>query len=282
MLPSEELTRLLPKSWLAHSEIEKTLFKTFLAYAAGDAFGAFYEFSGIPKSVPNELKAKANWPVGGISDDTMLTILTLISLQESAPQSASRRFLSLLHENVDRLRGLGPTTRMALGLEVKPHELSSVGTTNGGMMRTCLVALVFPEKEERDTWLRELISVTHKSELAIRSGLELGDLIQNKESIKKELQANSFPEGVSNSSEETLAAVKYILANSRNLEEVIRTACGLGGDTDTTAAISSAIYSFWNPESDEIFSLPWLSQVNWSELNNAPDALREFYRRVKL
>ena len=281
MLPEEKLLKLLPKPWSGHDQVEQNLFKVFISYAAGDAFGAFYEFNGIPQSVPNILKAKENWPLGGTSDDTMLTILTLISTQEKTPELAAIRFLDLLRANAKSLRGLGPTTRNALGLEVKAHEIASVGRTNGGMMRTCLVAFLFPEKHERDLWLRELICATHTGEEAITCALELGDLIHNRDSLNAVRGLSSFPNGVTNSSEETLAAVKAILANSKNLEEVLRNSCSLGGDTDTTAAISSAIYAFWHPTSDEIFSLSWITEVNWSELKQAPEALQALYRKVK-
>jgi ADP-ribosylglycohydrolase len=281
VLPPRKLMELLPKPWQEHDEFEKTLFKVFVSYAAGDAFGAFYEFTGKPHSVPNLLKAKENWPYGGISDDTMLTILTLISLKETSPELASKRFINLLRANINNLRGLGPTTRKALGLDVKEHESSSIGITNGGMMRTCLVAFLFPEKQERDNWLRELVSATHTGEEAISFTLKLGDLVHAKDSLTFEPIHSTFPNGVSNTSIETFSAIKMILATSQNLEEVIRNACTLGGDTDTTAAISSAIYAFWHPGSDEVFSLSWISEVNWSELKQAPDALHELYRRAK-
>lgn len=281
MHPPKFLSELLPKPWGEHSETEKVFFKVFISYAAADAFGAFYEFSGAPEDVPKQLKSKQGWPHGGISDDTMLTILTLISLDTSTPNAAALKFLELLKENINSLRGLGPTTRNALGLEVKPREIESVGITNGGLMRTCLVAMAFKEKSERDNWLSSLVRVTHKGEVAIRCALEVGDLIHNSSLLKSDRDLNSFPNGVSNSSEETLSAVHAILANSKSLEEVMRCACGLGGDTDTTAAVSSAIYSFWNNESDEVFALPWLSEVNWSELKHAPSALEALYRRAR-
>jgi len=68
-----------------------------VAYAAGDAFGVFHEFNpGAPRPVLNQLLAKAGWPFGGISDDTLLTLLTITSLQESTPAGAAKRFLKEL------------------------------------------------------------------------------------------------------------------------------------------------------------------------------------------
>ncbi|MBU3734234.1 MAG: ADP-ribosylglycohydrolase family protein, partial [Candidatus Planktophila sp.] len=89
-----------------------------LAYAAGDAFGVFYEFLEIPeKNITQELKGKEGWPFGGVSDDTLLSVLTIKSLKKSSPAEAAEEFLSQLRIAVPRLRGLGPTTRTALGLE---------------------------------------------------------------------------------------------------------------------------------------------------------------------
>lgn len=280
MLPPNFLKPLLSKDWSSHNQSEKTLFKVFISYAAADAFGAFYEFSGIPEVVPNQLKAKANWPFGGISDDTALTILTLVSLSEKSPEDAASKFLELLRENVKSLRGLGPTTRAALGLPVKADEMESIGATNGGLMRTCLVAIGFSEKTSRDIWLKSLISTTHKSEKAIQSAIELGDIIHDQSLVGIDANKDLFQDGVPNTSQETLIAVKILLSRSSNLEEVIRNACLLGGDTDTTAAVSSAIYSFWHPESDEVFNLPWLCDVNWSELQKVPEALMALYQRA--
>ena len=49
-----------------------------LAYAAGDAFGVYYEFlEQTSQEIPQVLMAKQGWPFGGVSDDTLLSILTI-------------------------------------------------------------------------------------------------------------------------------------------------------------------------------------------------------------
>ena len=108
-----------------------------LAYAAGDAFGVYYEFlQETPQEIPQVLLPKDGWPFGGVSDDTLLSILTIKSLTKKTPAEAAEFFLEQLREAVPRLRGLGPTTRTALGLEVKEGERGVIGETNGAIMRT--------------------------------------------------------------------------------------------------------------------------------------------------
>ena len=105
-----------------------------LAFAAGDAFGVYYEFlAQTPKEIPQVMMAKTDWPFGGVSDDTLLTILTIKSLEKESPEEAAEYFLAELRRAVPRLRGLGPTTRTALGLEVKEGERGVIGETNGAI-----------------------------------------------------------------------------------------------------------------------------------------------------
>ena len=99
-----------------------------LAFAAGDAFGVYYEFlEQTSKEIPQVMMSKTGWPFGGVSDDTFLSILTIRSLEKESPEEAAEFFLAELRRSVPRLRGLGPTTRTALGLEVKPAERGIIG-----------------------------------------------------------------------------------------------------------------------------------------------------------
>jgi len=124
-----------------------------LAYAAGDAFGVFYEFmEETPEVIPQELLPKEGWPLGGVSDDTLLSLLTIKSLKKSSPEEAAEEFLAQLRKAVPRLRGLGPTTRTALGLEVKSGERGVIGETNGAIMRTALCGMYL--NQNRDEWIK--------------------------------------------------------------------------------------------------------------------------------
>ena len=282
MRPPSFLEPLLPKTWQEHTYEEKTLFKSFIAFAAGDAFGAFYEFAEITSEIPNQLRGKHGWPAGGISDDTMLTLLTLESLRKPSPKEAASEFLRLLRVNREGLRGLGPTTRLALGMEVKSIEISSLGNTNGGVMRTVLLSMALEEKKSRTDWLQALVQVTHKGERALAASIALADLIHSNQLERDEyfVGDHQFPRGVSNDAIETYDAVCVILSRAKSLEEVFTIACSLGGDTDTTSAISAAIYTYWSPSSSEIFEVDWLKDVDWTELTSAPSALAALYEMV--
>lgn len=237
-----------------------------LAYAAGDAFGVFYEFLEVPeKNIPQELKAKDGWPFGGVSDDTLLSILTIKSLQKSSPSEAADEFLSQLRMAVPRLRGLGPTTRTSLGLEVKPGERGVIGETNGAIMRTALCGLYLDEN--RDEWIKALVEVTHKSPKAtecaqIAAGLFAGEKFPN------------YPDwtppanGISLDPLETLQAVIWVVTKVNNCAEAFSVACSLGGDTDTVAALSGALFAARWPERADFYSIPWIKDVGWDEVED--------------
>ena len=51
----------------------------FIAYAAGDAFGAAHEFvSDRPAKIESVLLGKPDWPFGGVSDDTTLSLFRTV------------------------------------------------------------------------------------------------------------------------------------------------------------------------------------------------------------
>jgi len=240
----------------------------FVAYAAGDAFGAYYEFlENTPIEIPQSLKAKDGWPFGGVSDDTLLTILTIKCLNQSNPQSAATYFLAQLREAIPRLRGLGPTTRTALGLEVRSDERGVIGETNGAIMRTALCGLFFQGvgADERDKWIKALVEVTHPSVKAIEcaqimAGVFAGEVLPD------------FPdwhppmEGISLDPLETLQAVVWVVRRSNNCADAFAGACSLGGDTDTVAALSGALLASRFPQKADLYSIPWLEEVDWDEV----------------
>jgi len=235
-----------------------------LAYAAGDSFGVFYEFMDeTPEVIPQKLLPKEGWPLGGVSDDTLLSVLTIKSLKESSPQEAAEEFLVQLRKAVPRLRGLGPTTRTALGLEVKSGERGVIGETNGAIMRTALCGLYL--NQNRDEWIKALVEVTHKSPKAIEcaqiaAGLFAGEDLPD--------YSNWTPpaSGISLDPLETLQAVVWVVKKANNCAEAFTLACALGGDTDTVAALSGALFAARWPEKAEFYSIPWIEDVAWDEV----------------
>jgi len=237
-----------------------------LAYAAGDAFGVYYEFlDETPKEIPQVLLSKDGWPFGGVSDDTLLSILTIKSLSQRTPADAAALFLEELRAAIPRLRGLGPTTRTALGLEVKVGERGVIGETNGAIMRTALCGLYI--KNNRNEWIKALVEVTHNSPKAIEYAQIAAGLFAGED----------FPDysdwtppigGISLDPLETLQAVVWVVKRANNCAEAFALACSLGGDTDTVAALAGALFAARWPERSDFYSIPWLNDVQWSEIES--------------
>ena len=249
-----------------------------LAYAAGDAFGVYYEFlDETPKEIPQVLLAKEGWPFGGVSDDTLLSILTIKSLTKKTPAEAAEFFLEQLREAVPHLRGLGPTTRTALGLEIKVGERGVIGETNGAIMRTALCGLFI--NDNRDEWIKALVEVTHKSQKAIECAQIAAGLFAGED----------FPDysdwtppigGISLDPLETLQAVVWVVKRANNCAEAFALACSLGGDTDTVAALAGALFATRWPERSDFYSIPWLNDVKWSEIESDLRECTEILERV--
>ena len=237
-----------------------------LAYAAGDAFGVYYEFlDETPKEIPQVLLSKEGWPFGGVSDDTLLSILTIKSLNQKTPADAAALFLEELRTAIPRLRGLGPTTRTALGLEVKVGERGVIGETNGAIMRTALCGLYI--KDNRNEWIKALVEVTHYSPKAIECAQIAAGLFAGED----------FPDysewtppigGISLDPLETLQAVVWVVNRAENCAEAFALACSLGGDTDTVAALAGALFAARWPEKSDFYSIPWINDVRWSEIED--------------
>ena len=249
-----------------------------LAYAAGDAFGVYYEFlDETPKEIPQVLLSKDGWPFGGVSDDTLLSILTIKSLSQRTPTDAAALFLEELRASIPRLRGLGPTTRTALGLEVKVGERGVIGETNGAIMRTALCGLYI--KNNRNEWIKALVEVTHNSPKAIECAQIAAGLFAGED----------FPDysdwtppigGISLDPLETLQAVVWVVKRANNCAEAFALACSLGGDTDTVAALAGALFVTRWPERSDFYSIPWLNDVQWSEIESDLRECTEILERV--
>jgi ADP-ribosylglycohydrolase len=263
--------------WDQLSFKEKKFVCCFVAYAAGDAFGAYYEFSEISRDIPNTLKKKKDWPTGGTSDDTRLTTLTLLSLEKSEPNVVSRNFINLLQRESEKLQGLGPTTRAALGLPVKDFEQDSIGLTNGAMMRTALLGLIYPNRDERVRIVRALAESTH-IKFAVEKAIELSDLFASEDKLLMKSEWQPPSSGVSNEAQETFAAVIYVAERSQSIIEAIRISCSLGGDTDTVAALSAALVASRTIQPEVVFEIPWLAEVDWNGIPDMRKALGNAFR----
>lgn len=289
---------------LAQAEPKGIIGRALFAFAAGDAFGVGYEFLGERYEVNREeivprrespFFPSEPWPLGGVSDDTLLTQLTIKALNSGKSGEALKdEFLRLLKIAVPELRGLGPTTRMALGLPLREGELTN-GRSNGAMMRCAFVGTAFPpaSSSTRREVLFHLASATHPNEAAQYSALMLSavfselyenpsvDLVEVLRQEDHQIRQDGFTvedtwihhvldytpleTGTSLDPLDTLGAVLHVALSADSLAEHFYIACELGGDTDTVAALAGAIGAM-RFESESLIAIPWFSQVNWSEV----------------
>jgi ADP-ribosylglycohydrolase len=257
------------------------------AYAAGDAYGVQYEFKP-PASivVREELVEVDGWPAGGVSDDTLLSLMTLEAFIDSPDDAdaAAANFLARLAAAKPNLRGLGPTTRAALGMEVKPEEKDMVGRSNGGVMRCALLGLALADHHERRTVVSALTRATHSHDRAVAAALvgsrlisdaiELGaasdiDAAVHDESPEFAAEILGFvpsAEGVTLDPIETIGAAISAAKSADDASGAFMGACRFGGDTDTTAALAGSIYMTRHPVDNGLESISWLGQVEWDEI----------------
>lgn len=270
-----------------------------LAYATGDAFGVSYEFEPLVSApIPKVMLGKADWPAGGVSDDTLLSLMTIACLSAETPELAADEFILRLRAAAPNLRGMGPTTRHALGIFVEEREVGIIGVTNGGMMRTALLSLAFAgaQSEARQAWTRALCSATHSKPEALYAALLMAEIFasalelpdwdidsalqiarQNVAGLPAEISARldsaaefeTAPAGVSLNPIETLLAVISVVRKSPDVWNAYENAICAGGDTDTLAALASALVALRNPNS--FYELPFINDVNWAEIPELPE-----------
>lgn len=289
----------------AVSNQQRSILLSLLAFAAGDAFGVAYEY--LPERVPVDMRSmgsRGDWPPGSVSDDTLLSLLTIHAVQSGDSQESARIFRREVLEAAPHLRGLGPTTRAALGLPAAPDEglvvvgETVIGNTNGGMMRTALLGLGY--EADRDQERREMVvamtRVTHKAPAAVAcavagSALYSRALSPESESIDETLRREFqeldllssdlalWPEslkiweppkaGIPLDPLETLAAVVWVVARSSTALEAFQLSCEIGGDTDTVSALAGGLIAAGGNGAD-LLSIPWIDDVKWDEV---PDLL---------
>lgn len=277
--------------------IHSLICECVIAFAAGDAYGAAYEFKESLKPT-TELLENESWQRGGVSDDTMLSLITIGILPERDPLKAQSDFLTDLKIASPKLRGLGPTTTAALGLPVKENEQKLVGFSNGAMMRLALTGLALPANSTSAKWIESVAGATHKSakskqaaiflsmlfsELLLKQNYERAQenalsLIENPEPELIELlgnQSDYLPptQGVGLDPFETLAAVLYIASKSTTVISALMLAAEIGGDTDTTGALAASLTVLRNPGKHELFNIPWLPEILWQEVPDFKEKL---------
>jgi len=144
-------------------------------------------------------------------------------------------------------------------------------------MRTALCGLYL--KDNRNEWIKALVEVTHKSPKAIECAQIAAGLFAGED----------FPDysdwtppigGISLDPLETLQAVVWVVKRANNCAEAFTLACSLGGDTDTVAALAGALFATRWPERSDFYSIPWLNDVEWSEIESDLRECTEMLERI--
>ncbi|HXZ73199.1 MAG TPA: ADP-ribosylglycohydrolase family protein, partial [Streptosporangiaceae bacterium] len=268
-----------------------------VTFAAGDALGVPWEGRPPHKIAPDQIAAipaRSHWPVGATSDDTAQTLLVARHLVATSGQPSEREFLEQLSRDLPAMRGAGPTTTAAVYRYRQTGQLNAAsGDTNGALMRILPAGWATPatHAERRRDVVTRLTRVTHGGAAAIAAAravaamasyavegcpaqalitVALGELehalgeysagavlLQTAEAAGRGAWRPGA-EGVSLGAAETLAAVLHVLATcGDDVNWAMRYAVGLGGDTDTVAAITGGILGCRSAE----VRIGWLDRV---------------------
>ncbi|MGH3940849.1 MAG: ADP-ribosylglycohydrolase family protein [Pseudonocardiaceae bacterium] len=271
-----------------------------IGYACGDALGLPWENSSSAHPSPAEIEAlpaRKGWERGATSDDTALTLLVAQHLAERGGAADARAFLQTLAAAAESIPGLGPSTTGAIEHFRATGELPvSGGTTNGAPMRALPVGWATPPDDPDRCRRRaiELTRATHPAPDALvaaclvaacaswalegASGELLLDIAINEENqvrpvcgasdrlgvLLASLRAGTWrspPQGISLDPAETVTAALACTLWASSLRTGLLQAVGMGGDTDTVAAIAGGLLGARLTVAEVLAELPWHAAV---------------------
>jgi ADP-ribosylglycohydrolase/tetratricopeptide (TPR) repeat protein len=287
-----------------------------IAYAAGDALGVPWEgrpSAEIPPDQIFELPQRDNWPQGATSDDTAQLLLVARLLADTDGRPTAEGLLALLNNALPDMRGVGPTTSAAIehfrrtGGRPGIDDLPEQGATNGAVMRVLPAGWIVPVSapELRREIVQTLCEATHPAPQAVgaaqvvaamaahaidaapleaiqQAALDELELLPEADFGKVSAAAEGSwapgPSGVSLDAIETVAAVFHVIRSTPDLASALPFAVGLGGDTDTVAAIVGGILGCRG--TGEVAALPWLDRVVFGD-REAVRGLSERLREIR-
>ncbi|MCK9927931.1 ADP-ribosylglycohydrolase family protein [Frankia sp. Mgl5] len=269
------------------------------AYACGDAFGLPWEGSA-PRDVDlrraADIPARGRWERGSTSDDTALTLLVAEHLTTHGGAGDPAALMGTLADRAASIYGLGPSTIAAIDhFRAHGRPPARGGRTNGALMRALPIGwATAPEAtERRRQWVRALSAITHPDPVAQAAAAvaaacaswavegvdgpmllavaaaeadELAgvDAVQSLSALVRAIERGRWappPAGVSLDPVETLGAVLHCVATRPTLGAALTAAIGLGGDTDTVAALTGGILGGRHTPEEIRAELPWSSRA---------------------
>lgn len=263
-----------------------------VAFCCGDALGVPWE--GMPPKdivLTDTLHARESWAAGSTSDDTDQLILLAQNLISTG--GSERAFLDALAAALPTIQGTGPTTRRAVArFEATGSLVAHGGTTNGAMMRVLPIGWATPatHAERRRELAVRMTKTTHADPAAIAAACAVAamgswaveacrpeDLIDVAHEELRHFRIGLPPwelssDGVSLDVMDTLGAILHVISLYDEPAAAMRYAVGLGGDTDTVAAIVGGILG----SRQDAVDIPWIEQVAMpASLDTLAEELRQ-------
>ena len=266
-----------------------------LAFFAGDALGVPWEGrppSGIEAGRLDDLPEREGFPHGSTSDDSDQTLLVARELVRSGGDPDPERFLAALADALPSMRGAGPTTKAAVSRWRADGSLMAAegqGATNGAAMRALPIgwATAPDDAERRRSLVERFTRTTHGDPRAaaaasavaamgsyavagapmfsvFAAGLEeAAAVLDDARGLLTQAATGGWeapPDGVPLDSLPTIAAVVSVLCggNGATPGDMIRAAVGLGGDTDTVAALAGGVAG---TRTGSLDGIDWLGEV---------------------
>lgn len=270
------------------------------AYACGDALGLSWEGfppAGAGAAEIEALPGREGWERGATSDDTALTLLVAWHLAERSGAGDARVFLHTLAASAESIKGLGPSTRGAIEhFQATGEPPTSGGTTNGAPMRALPVGWATPleDVDRRRRLAVEMTRATHPDPGALCAACVVaacaswalegtsGQLLLDA-AIEEEAQARAVcgaserlgvmlaslragiwqppAQGISLDPAETVTAALACTVQASSLRDGLLQAVGMGGDTDTVAAITGGLLGARLTTTAVLAELPWHATV---------------------
>ena len=241
----------------------------------GDALGVPYEFKQRDTFNCTEMTGYGTYhqPPGTWSDDSSMTLATLISLDDNegkiVPEDIMKKFVKWYFFKAFTPHGevfdIGNTTRNALisyKLNVPVEKCGGKEITdngNGSLMRILPLAFVKHYTED----IEAVSALTHAHEISKTACVIYVDIAGSLICGKTKEYAVEFSQRITNLEEfkrladikkldrteikstgyvvDTLEAALWCLLNTDNYKDCVLTAVNLGGDTDTIAAVAGGL-----------------------------------------
>lgn len=238
---------------------EKLLNKAPLGAILGDIVGSRFEFHNRKSKEFTMFHHKCRF-----TDDTVLT-LAVMDIFNKGYQDDIVMIQKILQNWAKSYPNSGYGYRFKQWIYLdEPKPYNSFG--NGSAMRVSPIAWYAQNQEELDKYVDLFTNITHNHEEGLKGAKVIAQLIfmakngANKDELKKYAESQykidfDYQDLVDNyqfdeTCQGSVPQAIYCFLISNSLEDALRTAVSIGGDSDTIAAMTCAIASAFYPDPD--------------------------------